>query len=148
KIRELLAAGTPVDERDEGGTTPLMVAAMYSLANIFQALLKAGADPIAVDRLGGNGLPYAATHATPAMLQELLEKNPDVNARNSRGETPLMGALTAKVMQLLLDAGADVHVRRNDGLTALDLCEIAVKAGFQPTTHAKIVELLRAAGAG
>src|SRR5437868_1869212 len=104
-----------------------MVAANYRLASIFKTLLAAGADPNAVDHRGESVLHYAATFATPTMVQQLLERKPDVNVRNAAGETPLITAMTARVMELLLAAGADVHARRNDGLTALDICECARK---------------------
>jgi ankyrin repeat protein len=147
KVRELLAAGTPIDERDEEGVTPLMIAANFDQLNVFRALLEGGADPNATDIRGQSVLHYAATFGAPRLVQALLEKKPAVNARDGLGETPLMAALTPKVMQLLLEAGADVNIRRNDGLTVLDLHERAQKFDGR-TKVSKAVQLLRAAGGG
>ncbi len=146
KVRELLAAGTPVDERNEDGATPLMMAVMLDRQKIFRVLLDAGADVHAADKLGQTVLHYAAVYGTPAVVRAILERQPDVNARDARGETPLIAAQNTKVAELLLAAGADVHARRNDGLTALDICETArhFGGGTRPT---KREQLLRAAGA-
>ena len=146
KVKELLAAGAPVDERNRGGQTPLMIAVMHNLTPYFKALLMAGADVNAVDAVGESVMHYAGTHGTPLIVQALLEKEPDLNVRNRQGEPPLMGALTAQVVELLLEAGADPDARRNDGLTLLDLCETYRKnqGGLK---ESKIEQLLRAASA-
>ena len=56
----LLAAlkGSP-DLPDDGGTTPLMVAAANDNAPAVRLLLKAGADPLRTDRTGRDALGYA-----------------------------------------------------------------------------------------
>lgn len=49
--------------------------------------------------------------------------NVNVDARNDRGETPLIAAITteqSESVQLLLDAGADVKIKDNSGLDAWD----------------------------
>jgi ankyrin repeat protein len=53
--------------------------------------------------------------------------NVNVDARNDRGETPLIAAITteqSESVQLLLDAGADVKIKDNEGLDAWDLVKI------------------------
>ncbi len=147
KVKALLAAGAPVDERNGDRQTPLMVAVLYKLLPLFKTLLKAGADVNAADRTGDSVMHYAATYGTPTLVQALLERGPNLGARNTEGETPLMVALTARVVELLLQAGADPHARRKDGLTLLDLCEIYRKHK-RTSKESKISQLLRAAEAG
>ncbi|HSI83733.1 MAG: ankyrin repeat domain-containing protein [Candidatus Methylacidiphilales bacterium] len=62
----------------------------------------------------------AAGHAKISRLKELLDANPAlVNARGGDGGTPMHFARNVEVAQLLLDRGADVHIRDLDhGSTA------------------------------
>ena len=48
----------------------------------------------------------AAASSTPEIVQLLLEKGAEVNARDTAGWTPLMFAASAEIKQLLIDAGA------------------------------------------
>jgi len=50
-VRQLLAAGAPVDQRNARGRTALMFAAFYGRFTVVSALLRAGADPDARDAL-------------------------------------------------------------------------------------------------
>jgi ankyrin repeat protein len=147
KVKELLASGARVEERNRDGQTPLMVTVMYNLRPLFEMLLEAGADVDAADRTGDTVMHYAATYGTPTLVQALLEKKPDLDARNSEGEPPLMVALNSRVVELLLQAGAGPNARRNDSLTLLDLCEI-LREHQGRSKESKIAQLLRAAGAG
>lgn len=70
----------------------------------------------------------------------LLEHNVEVNAQNDEGSTVLLRALKShnssqgprKVAELLLDHGADPHVRDNDGNTPL---HIAASRGYLKVTR-------------
>ncbi|MFH1493510.1 MAG: ankyrin repeat domain-containing protein [Pseudomonadota bacterium] len=53
------------------------------------------------------------------MISALLSRGMDPNARNAKGETPLMLTTGPKVIKALIDAGADPNARDNDGNTAL-----------------------------
>jgi len=54
-----LEKGVAVDTRDNGGTTPLMVAAAAGNADGVKRLLEAGAKPSLIDRTGRDALSYA-----------------------------------------------------------------------------------------
>ena len=82
-----------------------------------------GADPNALDDLGVSPLPRAVRPRSSAGVQALLAGGADVRLTNTRGSTPLHLALRTtgrtgsgaarakleqrKIIQLLLDAGAD-----------------------------------------
>jgi RNA polymerase primary sigma factor len=54
--------GEPVNGRDGGGLTPLMLAAMHGQLGVCTALLDEGADPALVDQRGRTALDLAAEH--------------------------------------------------------------------------------------
>jgi ankyrin repeat protein len=59
-----------------------------------------------------------------AVVVSLIEAGANVNqAQKKDGKTPLMAAADSnitKIIDLLLEAGADVHMKDNSGKTALD----------------------------
>lgn len=100
ELKRLLEAGADVDARCSSGWRPLHLAA------------------IAVSH--GQGT---------EMLRLILDRHPDVNARDSEGETPLFKAVrgstgaghesASEAVKLLLEAGADVKARDKTGATPL-----------------------------
>lgn len=79
-----------------------------------------------IDRLIGYTLLHKSVH-NPEMVQYLLSKGANVNARSFTGMTPLHVAVSdssgtnPKSLLLLLDAGADVHATNIEGRTAIEL---------------------------
>ena len=85
-------------------------------------------DPGLVNRPDQNGrtlLHHAAWRSEMRVVQRLLEKKADVNARDGRKQTPLHEMLscfpTTANLTVLLDHGADVTVRDESGYTPLHL---------------------------
>jgi ankyrin repeat protein/HEAT repeat protein len=115
RVRALLDAGAPVEEPNEGGTTPLYAASVSGHADVVSALLEAGADPNRISLGDSDGLPLCAAacwgHAETVGL--LLEGGADPNLTESGDWTPLLwaaaGGHTATVI-LLLDHVADPDV--------------------------------------
>jgi ankyrin repeat protein len=73
---------------------------------------------------------YAACAKDPDAVRELLNAGADINLKSSHRNTALMIACglygtndNIKVIQILLENGADVNVRNLDG-TALDIASI------------------------
>ncbi|MEZ0223565.1 MAG: ankyrin repeat domain-containing protein [Alphaproteobacteria bacterium] len=55
--------------------------------------------------------------------KELLDDGADLETRDKKGMTPLMWAganFRVKILQLLIDRGANAHAQDEDGLSALD----------------------------
>ena len=80
-------------------------------------LLAAGADAHEVDDEGCSPLHHAVLWGSVEMAAELLALGLDVNLPNAMGRTPIMHARgdDAAMIQLLLQAGADVNARNEQG---------------------------------
>ena len=142
RLSPLLERG--INARDGDGKTALMHATftLTQPATSLQSLIEAGADVNARDNDSRTALMHAArTFGSIGAIKPLLDAGADVNARDNDGKTALMQlarrhipasnpilepeevqeqiAQTNAAIKLLLDAGADVNARDNDGQTAL-----------------------------
>ena len=90
---------------------------------------------------GSTPLLCAALYGDAALVSRLLKAGADVTPANAAGATALMWAIPrTDIMQLLIDAGADVNARSQDGRTPL-----LIAAGIVGAAPA--VRLLRESGA-
>lgn len=131
-----------LEEKDAGGSTPLMRAATLNATSVAAMLVEAKANVNVGDAQGLTPLHWAAFKGHPEMAKLLVEKGADVNAKSKLGLTPLMQATVwghGGIVTYLLSKGARVNEADNDGLTAL---HAAVSDG-----HVAVVEALLAAGA-
>ena len=99
-----------------------------------QRLLDQGVSPNAADEDGETALMFAVGSAVPEVVGVLLEAGADPNSKNSDGLTALMAAAIGdgemddedmrpdylKIATLIVEAGAQVDARDNDGKSALD----------------------------
>ncbi len=123
--------------------TALGIAAQYGKNDAALALVEAGADLAkAIGEGGYTPLMLAtANHAQP-LVEALLKKGADVNARNSGGVTALMIAAAngrAELVELLVHAGADVQAQSERGDTALSIA--------RAKGNEKVIKLLDGASA-
>jgi len=89
-IKRHIAAGTDVNGTEpEGGSTPLIVAALNGQGKAADLLIENGASIDARNNDGSTALHVAAFFGHTEIVKTLLSAGADVNARNQRGEAPL-----------------------------------------------------------
>ncbi|HWT72871.1 MAG TPA: ankyrin repeat domain-containing protein [Oxalicibacterium sp.] len=121
----LNARDIELDQKASNGDTPLMLAAFKANKPAVKALLEKGA---AVNRPGWTPLHYAAAAGDNEIVQMLLDKSANLDARSPNGTTPIMMAARGShilTVKLLLDAGADATLKNQQGMTAIDFARQA-----------------------
>lgn len=118
----LVAAGATVDQFDETGMTPLMIAASEGRTAIAKLLLDAHADVNLAGQDGTTALMRAASANRREAITLLVDRGAKVDAKNAGGMTALMAAAFGGyvgAVRALLAAKADPNIRDNQGRTAL-----------------------------
>jgi len=141
-MRILLAAGADPNVTLRSGAKPLVVALQYRHTAAALRLIDSGADIGVRDRSGNSMLHLAAQTGDMQLVRSLLAKRAEPNARTpkstapvgARGgggggrggptgeQTPLMMAARGdheEVMRALVAAGADPHLKAQDGTSVL-----------------------------
>jgi Fe-S cluster biogenesis protein NfuA len=148
----LVEVGDPKSS-DEGGNTLLFDVAKEQDGSYLRALLKAGADPKAVSKVGWTPLMCAACYGSADAVQILIDAGSDVNAqdKNCGGQSVLMWAArsqkqSSEKVRALLKAGANLKLESDGGYNALLsaashdnlVCvELLLRAGADPKHRTK-----------
>ena len=109
EVKRLLAAGAPVNTRDNNHITPLMAASLRGEREIVKLLLAHGADVNARTTDGQTALIYASIKGDREVVEMLLANGSAVNLKDKSGDTALSLATRMKhpeVKELLVKAGA------------------------------------------
>lgn len=153
--KALLEAGADPDRGygDVRHCTPLVLASCnVAMTNL---LLEHGADPKASDGLGFTALHWAGRSGRPGVINSLVEAGADLEAESARvicydqkyefkGLTPLHAAALHKTVQTmpgLLDNGADINAKDDNGHTPLHV--ICLTSADKWRVHAAADLLLR-----
>jgi hypothetical protein len=88
-IRQHAAAGSDLDQKDDYGSTPLIVAATFGKAEAAKALIEGGADLSIANNDGSTPLHVAAFLCHVEVVEALLEGGADKDATNNAGRTAL-----------------------------------------------------------
>ncbi len=147
----LVDAGADVNHQDQTKQSSYLIATSEigpdDGLTLLRLTLAHGAEVAAKDSFNGTGLIRAAHRGYADIVDELLRNGIEIDHVNGLGWTALLEAIIlgqggdehTRVVQLLLDAGADANLADNDGVTPLGH---ARARGFDA-----IAEALTAAGA-
>ncbi|MFK7692523.1 ankyrin repeat domain-containing protein [Paenibacillus sp. HJGM_3] len=131
-VRALIEAGADLNVRDHRQDNPLLYAGAAGLLDIVRLVVQAGADTRLTNRFGGTALIPACERGHLDVVEALLTlSDVDVNHVNRLGWTALLeavllsdgGPVHQRIVKLLLEHGADVHIPDKDGVTALQHAE-------------------------
>lgn len=150
KIEQQLAKGVDVNCIHKGtGRTPLIEAVIAGQRNAAKRLLEAGAALNVFDKaMGYTALMWACNRGDLETVKLLVQAGADVDAQSPEfGWTALLCAVgvSLPVVQLLLAAGADPNITKNDGTTAVALAErakhpeIAAELNARDLTAQKVI---------
>ncbi len=120
-VRFLLESGAEVDPRDNGGMTPLHMAALYGHKAIAELLLEHHATVNAQTKEWNKTPLHLATEKRyKTVVDALVNHGADVNLQNSLGETPLLlGVASRAIVEALLAKNANVNLRSKQGYSPL-----------------------------
>ncbi|MBV9398749.1 MAG: ankyrin repeat domain-containing protein [Bryobacterales bacterium] len=149
---------------DFTGQTPFLRAALSGDVTVMRLLLQHGADPNIPTLSGTTALMAAAgvnwmggqtyTESKESQLEAVklcVEKGADVNAVNSMGIGAVIGAVNRgsdDILQYLVDRGARLDIKDNEGRTPMVWAEGVFLATNPPERKPSTVALLQKLGAG
>src|SRR5262245_289366 len=149
-VQSGLSAGIDPNSADQYGTTALVAAALEGHDEVVQALLERGTDVNRRSkgwrvatlslRLRDSSSPYSGKY--PRCGTGAMEEIRKIEATDKLGVTPLMAAAFgghARIVQILVEAGADIEARSFESFTPL-MFAVA-------SDRAEVVKLLIARGA-
>lgn len=88
-IRQHIKAGSDLNEIDEYGSSPLIVAITFGKTEVARALIEAGANMEISNNEGATPLHLAALFCRTEIVEILLNNGADKNAKNNSGFTAL-----------------------------------------------------------
>jgi uncharacterized protein len=138
----LAAPKLDVELRSPQDESPLMMAALKGRLQTAKTLIAKGAD---VNKPGWAPLHYAATGGHVALMKLLLEEHAFIDAQSPNKSTPLMMAAfygSEEAVKLLLEEGADVMMKNDQGMSAVDFAQRANR----PAAFELIAAAVRAKG--
>ncbi len=128
-VKALIEAGANIHIQDNMRDNPFLYAGAEGLLEILRLTIAAGADTKLVNRYGGSALIPACHHGYPDCVLELLTTTDvDINHVNNLGWTALIevvilsdgGPVHQRIVQILVDHGADLSIGDKEGVTAID----------------------------
>ncbi|MDM5187035.1 ankyrin repeat domain-containing protein [Bacillus sp. DX4.1] len=146
-VKALIEAGADIQLQDKNKDNPFLYASAEGYLEIVKLTIEAGTNTKETNRYGTALIP-AAERGHVEVVRELLTRTDiDVNYINDLGWTALLEAIVLgngsenhkRVIQLLIENGADVNMPDREGVTPLQHAE---KRGFK-----EMETMLRTAGA-
>lgn len=126
----LIEAGSDVNAKDKTEQSAYLIstAEVGDDPRLLKLTLDNGADVRSLDSYNGTGLIRAADRGYIEVVKALLKTDIDVDHVNNLGWTALLEAIIlgggdaehTEIVRLLVDAGADVNIADNEGITPLE----------------------------
>ncbi|MCG3086363.1 ankyrin repeat domain-containing protein [Sporosarcina cyprini] len=147
-VKTLIEHGADINIRNHNLDNVLLYAGAAGYLEIVQLAVQAGADTTLTNRYGGIAIIPASERGHVEVVEELVtNSDTNVNHINNLHWTALLEAVILgdggerhqKIVQLLVDHGADVNIADRDGVTPLDHAE---RRGYK-----EIQQILKEAGA-
>jgi ankyrin repeat protein len=128
RVKKLIAQGVNINELDQGGDAPLIIAAYNGYSEIVRLLLEAGADVTVVDPgMKATALHAAAYAGRTEAAKLLVQYGIDIDKQGPyNGYTALHDAIwqnNIATAEVLINAGANFHIKSNSGETPLDFAK-------------------------
>jgi uncharacterized protein len=123
----LIDAGADVNAMDQIQDSPFLYAGAEGKLEILKMTVAAGADLDSTNRYGGTALVPAAHHGHVEVVRYLLTTKINKDHVNKLGWTALLeavvlgdgGSIYQQIVTLLVEAGADISIADNEGITPL-----------------------------
>lgn len=147
RLKELIAAGAPLDPVDSTQQTPLLLAVRNDHVAAAVLLIEAGSNINAQAANMDSPWLLAGALGRTEMLRHMIPKGPDLSLRNRFGGNALIPACErahVETVKLLLMTNIDVNRINNLGWTCL--LEIVILGDGGPR-HVEVAKLVLAAGA-
>ncbi|CAH2223536.1 unconventional myosin-XVI isoform X2 [Pelobates cultripes] len=117
-VKQLIAGGGSVNEKNDEGVTLLHIACAYGYKDVVHHLLEHDADPDAADNQYWTPLHLAAKYRQTGLVKMLLRHQANPNILNCNGDKPSDIAATDCIQDILLKAEAHLEGRKKS-LTSL-----------------------------
>lgn len=137
-LKVLIDAGAAINFGKQQLNEALLLSARNGDSSTLRILLKLGASANAKDD-DTTVLMLAAEDGNPEMIKALIDEGAKIDAVDDSGWTAIMHANEAENVRVLLNAGANIAIKNNDGETAL-----AMAIRYE---QEEIVQLLKSRGA-
>ena len=124
-----IGAGAGVETKNDEGYSPLHMASCLGALTTVKMLVEAGADVRATDAVRATCLILAGCFGHTDIVRYLVGlPEVDLNHQDSNNCTALHVAVESKhadVVQVLIDAGADIEMKTNKGHSPLDVASVS-----------------------
>ena len=142
-VKKALESGASIEARERSyNQTPLIKAAEKGNLEIVKYLIskKANINAQSVDKM--NALHWATGRdANPELIEFLIKSGIPANSTDADGSTPLHGVINVSVARVLLEHGADINQKDNNGKTAL--MSVLLFIPISTHDHKRIIELTK-----